>query len=292
MAQGRSVRLSTDFSACDSYVRTDRQRCHQVLLNLLSNAVKYNYDGGTVSVSCRPLSEDMLRISIADTGPGIDPSRQERLFQPFERLGAESSGIEGTGLGLALTKHLVAVIGGSIGVDSSPGAGSTFWIDLPLTEAPAEAEAGAAEAFTPDSGGHGRTLLLVEDNLANLKLVEAMLRRRPDVSVISAMQGRLAMDLAHQHRPDAIILDLHLPDVPGQELLHRLQADPVTRGIPVVIASADATPNRIRRLREEGAFDSVTKPLDVERFLEVVDAAFAHQDRAVDGRVGPREGGD
>jgi CheY-like chemotaxis protein len=199
-------------------------------------------------VTCSTDADQQLRICVRDSGPGIDPARQPQLFEPFERLGAETSGVEGTGLGLALTKQLVERIGGHIGVDSTPGGGSTFWIDLPLTDHHDDHhDAPAAEVPAPTAAGQ-HTLLLVEDNLANLRVVEAMLRRRPGVSVIPAMQGQLAIDLAHQHRPDVIVLDLHLPDLPGREVLHRLQADPVTRGTPVIIASADATPSRVREL--------------------------------------------
>lgn len=284
MADARSIQLFSDVASCDGFVRTDRQRCSQVVLNLLSNAVKYNYDGGQVTIECTRIDEDVLRVSIGDTGPGIDPERQSRLFQPFERLGAESSLVEGTGLGLALTKQLIQLMGGAIGVRSAPGAGSTFWIDLPITEAPADKD--HAPVSTPSAEvSETRTLLLVEDNLANLQLVEAILRRRPAIAVVPAMQGRLAIDLARQHRPHVIILDLHLPDLSGQEILHRLRADPRTRHIPVIVASADATPGRIRRLREEGAFDYLTKPLEIQPFLDAVDAALA---RSAEDRV---EGG-
>jgi signal transduction histidine kinase/CheY-like chemotaxis protein len=277
LADSRSIRLTIDADGCDVYVMTDRQRCRQILLNLLSNAVKYNRDGGDVDVSCLRVTDGILRVAVRDSGPGIDPSRIDRLFEPLDRLGAESSGVEGTGLGLALTKQLVERLGGSIGVESAPGQGSTFWIDLPVTESPAGSRATRWHPETSTPAGD-RTLLLVEDNLANLRLVEAMLRRRPGIALLPAMQGRLAIELAHEHQPDVIMLDLHLPDLSGREVLHRLRADPRTRDIPVVISSADATPARIRRLREEGAFDYVTKPLDVGRFLEVVDAALAHRD--------------
>jgi signal transduction histidine kinase/ActR/RegA family two-component response regulator len=278
LADARSITLVVRPENCDAYIRTDRQRCRQILLNLLSNAVKYNHDGGEVQVLCERRGSDQLRVSVRDSGPGIDPARQQRLFEPFERLGAEGSGIEGTGLGLALTKQLVHAMGGEIGVTSATGEGSTFWIDLPLTEQPAETPQADPPSAPAVSGR--RTLLLVEDNLTNLRLVEAMLRRRPEISVLPAMLGQLALDLASEHRPDIVVLDLHLPDLSGREVLNRLQSDPRTRHIPVVVASADASPGRVRQLREEGAFDYVTKPLDVHRFLEVVDAALEQSERA------------
>lgn len=286
LADARSIRLTTHVGECEDFVRADRQRCRQVLLNLLSNAIKYNHDGGDVIVSCVHADSDTVRVSVRDTGPGIDPARQPRLFEPFERLGAETSGVEGTGLGLALTKQLVHAMGGQVGVDSAPGEGSTFWIDLTVTAPPEQALPLPTAVVAVPSPGDARTLLLVEDNLTNLKLVEAMLRRRPDVSVLPAMQGRLALDLAHQHAPDVVVLDLHLPDLSGRQVLHRLQADPRTRHIPVIVASADATPGRVQQLRQEGAFDYLTKPLDVHSFLDVIDRAL--QQRQPDAGGAPR----
>ncbi|CAN5592808.1 hypothetical protein BH23ACT7_BH23ACT7_00640 [soil metagenome] len=276
LANSRSIRLTVDADGCDSYVMTDRQRCRQVLLNLLSNAVKYNHDGGEVEVRCARVTEETLRVAVRDTGPGIDPARQERLFEPFERLGAETTSVEGTGLELALTKQLVQRLGGAIGVETAPGQGATFWIHLPVAERPAGSDRPATRPQTLTKTGD-RTLLLVEDNLANLRVVEAMLRRRPGIAVLPAMQCGLAIELAREHQPDVIVLDLHLPDVSGREVLHRLRADPRTRDIPVVVASADATPGRVRQLQQEGAFAYVTKPLDLQQFLEVVDAALAHR---------------
>lgn len=283
-ADERSIRLSPPRDTCDVYVMTDRQRCRQVLLNLLSNAVKYNHDGGEVDVRCGRVSEATLRISVCDSGRGIDPDRQAQLFEPFERLGAESSQIEGTGLGLALTKQLVEHLGGKIGVESTLGEGSTFWVELPTVEAPSDRDEPVMRQVTPPHLDK-RTLLLVEDNLANLRLVEAMLRRRPGISVIPAMQGGLAVELASQHQPDVIVLDLHLPDLPGRDVLNRIKADRRTRDIPVVIASAEARPSHIRQLRDDGAFEYITKPLDLGRFLDTIDAALAQRDTSVRGTL-------
>ena len=294
LAEARSIRLTTHVGSCEEYVHADRQRCRQVLLNLLSNAIKYNHDGGDVTVSYVRTDSDTVRVSVRDTGPGIDGVRQQRLFEPFERLGAETSGVEGTGLGLALTKQLVHAMGGEVGVESRPGEGSTFWVDLAVTTPPTETLAGRTAVVPVPSSGDARTLLLVEDNLTNLRLVEAMLRRRPDVRVLPAMQGRLAIELAHEHAPDVIILDLHLPDLSGRQVLHRLKSDPRTRHIPVIIASADATPGRLRQLRQEGALDYLTKPLDVRSFLDVVDKALAQSSElapVVSGEEGPGDGG-
>jgi CheY-like chemotaxis protein len=224
-------------------------------------------------VACTHL-DDGIRVSVRDTGPGIDPGRRALLFEPFQRLGAEDSLIEGTGLGLALTRHLVERLGGSIGVESTPGVGSTFWVDLPVTDAPVAAHA-PEEAPTRPAATGAHTLLLVEDNLANLRVVEAVLRRRrPNIELMPAMQGGLAVELATQHLPDLVLLDLHLPDLPGEEVLQRLRADPRTQHLPIVIASADATPGRVRQLRELGADDYLAKPYDVQQFLDVVDRAL------------------
>jgi CheY-like chemotaxis protein len=272
-------------------VLADRQRLKQVLLNLLTNAIKYNRPGGRVTVRCetRAGSEagtKMLRLSVSDTGAGISPSKLELLFVPFERLGADQTAVEGTGLGLVLAKRMVELMGGTLGVESAVGEGSTFWVELPITEAPpgeegALVEIGGVHMGAPSTAKH--KLVYIEDNLPNLRLVERILARRSDIELIPAMQGRLGLDLVREHLPDLVLLDLNLPDLTGQEVLARLRADPRTRALPVLIISADATPGQIERLRSDGALDYLTKPLDIRKFLAVVDAALA-------GRaVGPDE---
>jgi CheY-like chemotaxis protein/two-component sensor histidine kinase len=277
-ATARSIAIRIDGSACDEHVMTDRQRCRQVLLNLLSNAVKYNHDRGEVDVTCQRRDEQTLRIAVRDTGAGIDAGGQQRLFEPFERLGAEQSSIEGTGLGLALTKQLIERLGGSIGLHSTPGEGSTFWIDVPLTTPPTGTDEAAPPTRPSTSATH--TVLVVEDNLANLRVVEAMLRQRPGIEVLPAMQGTIALELAREHLPDILVLDLHLPDMSGRDVLKRLKADPRIQHIPVVIASADATPGRIEQLREDGAFRYITKPLDLRQFLDTIDDALTASSEA------------
>ena len=253
----------------------DRQRLGQVLLNLLSNAVKYNRDGGEVRVDAARFGE-RVRLRVRDTGCGIAPDKIGRLFTPFDRLGAESTGVEGTGLGLALSKRLVEAMGGYLGVESTPGEGSAFWIDLPAADAPPAplAEAVGDDGFALPPCGPPHQVLYVEDNPANLRLIELALAHRPGVGFMAAMQGGIGLELARRHRPDLILLDVHLPDMTGAEVLGHLRADPQTRDIPVVVLSADATPVQIARLLKAGAADYLTKPLDIRQFLRVLDDAL------------------
>ena len=259
----RGVVLRPPESRPPAWVWADRQRLLQVLLNLVSNAVKYNRTDGWVSVSWH--TGEAVRIEVADSGIGIRLEAMARLFRPFERIDS-AVGVEGTGLGLCLSRSLVEAMGGRLEAESAPGQGSRFSIELPATEPPVVAGV-EAEPVRRRSA----TLLYVEDNLSNISLVERILGNRRRVRLVTAMQGRLAIDLARQHLPDLVLLDLNLPDMPGREVLQRLKAEPGLDEIPVVILSADATPGQIRRLMEAGAADYLTKPLDVRRFLEVVD---------------------
>jgi PAS domain S-box-containing protein len=280
-AEQRPVRLALHAPRdAHAYVRADQQRLMQVMLNLLSNAIKYNRAGGTVELLARPAAEGdapLLAIGVRDTGPGIPEDRLGELFVAFSRLGAESSGIEGTGLGLALSQRLVQAMGGRLRVESAVGEGSTFWVELPVTESPRQRlEPGRTEQPPrPERAQRpARTILYVEDNLANLDLVETILYDRPEISLIPALQGRLGLQLAREHAPDLILLDLHLPDLPGEAVLRELRDDPRTRDIPVLVISADALAHRVERLRTTGAHDYLTKPLDVDQFLAAVDAAL------------------
>jgi CheY-like chemotaxis protein len=259
----------------DWHVLADRQRLKQVLLNLLANAIKYNRKGGTVGLSYTRAPGPRLGIQVIDTGPGIAADKLARIFTPFDRLGAEQTGIEGTGLGLALSKRLVEAMGGTLSIHSVVGQGSTFSVEFPQVDAPtAQLERmEAAPWMRTESAATGlsRVVLYIEDNPSNLKLVARLLEARPKVRLIPALQGRLGLTLAREHRPDVILLDLHLPDISGEEILVELQRDPRTRGIPVVVTSADATRDRIERLRAAGVKDYLTKPVDVKRLLAVLD---------------------
>jgi CheY-like chemotaxis protein len=213
---------------------------------------------------------------VTDTGYGISTEQIDRLFGEFERLGADSSGAEGTGLGLALTKNLVEAMEGSIRVDSEVGSGSTFTLELPLAEV-ASQEVGELTPIKvttgPVTSGREITLLYIEDNLVNLRLVEAILAKRPGTELISAMQGRLGLEMARLHKPDLILLDLHLPDMNGESVLKELKNDPGTRDIPVIMLTADSFPRTREKLQAAGIHAFLHKPLDVGLFLEVLDEA-------------------
>jgi len=253
------------------YVTADSQRLKQVLINLVSNAIKYNVAGGEVWLACKTSPEGWRHISVRDTGQGIPLEQQPRLFQPFERLNAERSAVEGTGLGLALSKRLVELMGGQITVESAPGAGSTFGVDLPFAEQPVERENHQKGAGpVPDITGPTRTIIYIEDNHANYELVQQLLAEGTPVELVWAMLGSVGLDLARQRKPDLILLDLHLLDMHGSQVLAHLQQDAATRAIPVIVISADATPEQIARSQDAGANAYLTKPLNVPKFLHTV----------------------
>jgi len=285
LAIQQNVGLNADAAIrCDRHVRADRQRLKQVLLNLLSNAIKFNRNGGSVVLSCVETASKRLRVEIVDTGAGISSDGLKKLFTPFERLGAEVTDVSGTGLGLALTKRLVEAMGGTIGVDSAVGLGSRFFVEFALLDDPTlwlETE-DAADALI---GGHTKpqrgTVLYIEDNTSNLSLVEQILAHCQGVSLLSAMQGQMGLDLAELHSPDWILLDVHLPDIPGDEVLRRLRLNPRTRDIPVTVLSADATAGQITRLMEAGAREYLTKPLDVRKLLSLLEKTMPKGDDTV-----------
>jgi two-component system sensor histidine kinase/response regulator len=257
------------------YVLADRQRFKQVLLNLLSNGVKYTPRRGRVTLSCGESGKDKLRVVVSDTGTGISAEKRSRLFTPFDRLGAEHTNVQGTGLGLALSQRLIQTMGGAIGVNSEVGRGSTFWVELPRTASPLEKASPRKKVNPPKRNGAARSvkrkILYIEDNLSNFTLVEQILQEQPDIELMTAMQGKIGVDLARQHLPDLILLDLHLPDLPGWEVLARLKAHKATDRIPVVVISADATTRQIQRLRNAGVREYLTKPLNVAKFVQVVE---------------------
>jgi PAS domain S-box-containing protein len=255
----------------DFHVLGDQQRLKQVLLNLLSNAIKYNRRNGTVTITCERV-RDRVRLSVSDTGPGISPDLRGRLFTPFDRLDAETSGVEGTGLGLALSKGLIEAIGGTLGVDSQVGWGSTFWIELPSAECPNSVAEGTRPTLAHDVATSTKTTVLyIEDDLANVQLVERLLLQRPNIRLITSLLGGLGVEMAQQYQPHLILLDVHLTDIHGFEVLDRLQCDSRTVDIPVVVLSADATTWQRRRFRNAGVYDYLSKPLDLQQLLDVID---------------------
>jgi CheY-like chemotaxis protein len=256
--------------AAEFCVLADYQRLRQVLLNLLSNAVKYNHPTGTVSVGLEPRPDGRIRVSVTDTGRGIGEDGIARLFTPFERLDAALTGIEGTGLGLALSRQLMHRMGGTMGITSTLGTGSTFWIELPIVQ-PTGRSPQAPAAVTKRAYASPKRVLYVEDLAHNLRLVEQFLAFRPDITLTSAMLAGIGLDLARQHRPDLVLLDMHLPDMDGDELMHALRTDPATADIPVVMLSADATTRQIDRLLAAGANAYLTKPIQLRQLLATLD---------------------
>lgn len=279
LAIDKHVSISPDIALrCNHHVQADRQRLKQVLLNLLSNAIKFNRSGGSVVLSCEETEGGKLRIEVLDTGPGISPDGMKKIFTPFERLGADGTDAGGTGLGLALSKRLMEAMGGTIGVESSLGFGSRFFVELTMVDDPVaslDRDESAATLIRSGSSHHPTTVLYIEDNSSNLRLVEQIFAHRPAARLLSAMQGFLGLDLADLHKPDWILLDLHLPDISGEEVLRRLQLNPRTARIPVTVLSADATPGQINRLMSAGARDYLTKPLDVRKLMHLLETTIS-----------------
>jgi signal transduction histidine kinase/AmiR/NasT family two-component response regulator len=279
-AQKRGITMTFPRFEIPCYVEADRTRIKQVLINLLFNAVKYNEPGGSVVVECSLNGPDAIRISIRNTGPGLTPEQLGQLFQPFNRLGQESGAEEGTGIGLVVTKRLIELMGGTIGADSTVGVGSVFWIELGLTSAPRLAgydveRVALARSRTPD-GTALRTLLYVEDNPANLELVEQIIGRRSDLRMLSAAEGSIGIEFARAYQPDVILMDINLPGISGIDAMRVLRADPSTAHIPIIALSANAVPRDIAKALDAGFFSYITKPIKVDLFMETLDVAMKH----------------
>jgi PAS domain S-box-containing protein len=285
-AQKRGVQLT--FPVLDDlfYVHADRTRVKQVMVNLLSNAIKYNRVGGTVVVKCETHGSDRVRVSVTDTGAGLTPEQLAQLFQPFNRLGQESSIEEGTGIGLVVTKQLVELMGGVIGVESSVGSGSVFWVELPAANAPELAFDDMHEVAADKPGDAAadplqsrRTLLYVEDNPANLVLVEQLIARRGDLTLLTAINGHLGIQMARAHQPDVILMDINLPGISGYGVLKVLNEDSATAHIPIMALSANAVPRDIQKGIDAGFFRYLTKPIEVVEFMDALDVALRHAEK-------------
>jgi signal transduction histidine kinase/ActR/RegA family two-component response regulator len=276
-AQKRGIRLVFSPMVRPFFVHADRTRVKQVMINLLSNAIKYNRVGGSVTVTCGEGSDGMVRVSVADTGAGLSDEQIAHLFEPFNRLGQEEGGEEGTGIGLVVTKQLVELMHGAIGVDSDVGAGTTFWVELAASDEPV-LEMAAFDTSTyidQQVDAAPRTLLYVEDNPANLNLVEQLITRRPDLKLLTAVDGYAGIQLARTYQPDVILMDINLPGVSGFGCLKILQEDPTTAHIPVMALSANAMPRDIEKGEEAGFFRYLTKPINVAQFMDALDLALA-----------------
>jgi PAS domain S-box-containing protein len=295
--QGQKLGIKMIFpqSEVPYFVYADRTRLKQVLINLLSNAIKYNQANGTVVVDCAASTPERVRVSVRDTGAGLPADMLLQLFQPFNRLGRETKAEEGTGIGLVMSKRLVELMGGTIGVESTVGQGSVFWFELNSAAVPqlavdlakpmAISQANVQQDVPP------RTLLYVEDNPANLRLIEQLIARRPDLRLLSARDGNLGIELARANHPDVILMDINLPGISGIEALKILREDPTTAHIPVLALSANAMSRDIKKGLQAGFFRYLTKPIKVDEFMDTLEEAlnFAAQE-AVQGKVNPDEG--
>jgi PAS domain S-box-containing protein len=283
-AQKRGTRMTFPRFAIPCLVRADRTRLKQILINILSNAIKYNREQGTIEVTHTEIAPGRIRVSIKDTGAGLTSENLAQLFQPFNRLGQEASGEEGTGIGLVVAKQLIELMDGVIGVESTVGVGSVFWFELIASTEPQSADgSGAPEAPAQSqvqNGARVRVLLYVEDSPANLRLVERLIESRPDLRLLSAATGRLGIELARTHQPEVILMDINLPDISGIDVLSVLRKDPATAHIPVVAISANAMPYDIERGMQAGFFRYLTKPINVGEFMGTLHTAleFAGKD--------------
>jgi len=275
LAERAGVSLLSEIADAD--VRADQTRLRQVLFNLVSNAIKYNRESGSVRLEVARAPEERIRVSVSDTGRGIRADRRDRIFQPFQRLGAEDGAVEGTGIGLAISRRLIEAMGGMMGFDTEPGVGSTFWFELPAATDDLQEDRtdGAVLHRLSYLSATKRSILYVEDNPANLDLIERIFATLPNVTLLAAQTARAGLELAATRRPDLIVLDITLPEMSGYEVLARLKAMPETKHIPVLALSALAMPQDISHGLAAGFSRYVTKPIDVNTFLSAVEEALS-----------------
>jgi CheY-like chemotaxis protein len=271
------------------FVRADRTRLIQVLVNLLSNAVKYNVADGSVVVEYAERTPGRTFVSVRDTGPGLDEEQISQLYQSFNRLGQEAGSVEGTGIGLVVAKQLVELMGGTIGVESTVGEGSVFWFELASAAEPQlwadEGDNSVSSANRTHGEAQEYTLLYVEDNPANMKLVEQILSRDPSIRLLTATDGASGIESARASLPDVVLMDINLPDMSGIEALAMLRSDPATADIPVLAVSANAMPRDIEKGLEAGFFRYVTKPINVDDFTDALDLALQSVQVKFDGEL-------
>ena len=279
------IRLTFPASEKPRFVWADQTRLKQIIINLLSNAIKYNKDKGSVVVTCADLDNGRIRISFRDTGDGLEPEKISQLFQPFNRLGQEARGVAGTGIGLVVTKQLTELMDGTLGVESTLGVGSVFWVELRSTAAP-DLMVRNTELVTtlppqPKPGKSQHTLLYIEDNPANMKLVEQLIALRSDIELFTATNGTLGVELARSVKPDVILMDINLPGISGLEALHILKDDSSVANIPVVALSANAMLRDIELGIQAGFFQYLTKPIKVKEFMDTLNLAleFAQKEK-------------
>jgi signal transduction histidine kinase/ActR/RegA family two-component response regulator len=294
LAADRSITVSQHCQYPGLAVRADRQRLRQILLNLMSNAIKYNREGETVTVTCQATSPGHASLAVADTGPGIPAADLERIFDPFERLGAEQTAIEGTGIGLPLARAFAEAMNGHLTATSIPGEGTTFTVTLPRSPDMVPASAGDTipillQAVTYGPAATETRILYIEDNPANIEVVARFLKTRPGIRLQSVTSGQAGLDLATREPPDLILLDLHLPGMHGHEVLRRLRDNPATARIAVAILSAEAAPSVIHQMRAMGVIAYLTKPLDLTELGQLVDSFVGehHHPAVSDSRPTP-----
>ena len=277
-AQQHGIKLLFPCFETPYFVRADRTRLIQVLINLLSNAVKYNSDQGAVEVKCNESTSGRIRVSVSDTGAGLSPEQLAQLFQAFNRLGQETGSVEGTGIGLVVAKRLIELMEGVIGVESTVGVGSVFWFELISVVEPSLSKEPSIIAASPqsyiDHGVQRHSLLYIEDNPANLILVQQIISRHPDIHLETAANGISGIEMGRGSQPDVILMDINLPDIDGFEALKILRSDPATARIPVIAISANAMPRDIKKGMEAGFFRYITKPIKINEFMDALNVAL------------------